>query len=334
MVGVVVVAAAGIAVGAFLIAGSQPTIQAETVVDVEETNAGTTLEVQRIGQTAEVRIEGQPVATLDESDAGRSVYLPTAPGEEVTVVASEGDQSLLLSETVDRGEAGDFIAYYRFDEGTGSTVADRSRNGNTAQFVDENGAEPSWNATAGAVEFDGANDGYLRVDDVSVGNVSDVEAFTVAATFSIDEVRGGDGTDNIHQIVEHSFSGSGNEWYVETPVSSRDGADPGTAPFKLEYAVNYPDNYVLTDDGPVRLDERNTVVATYDGQTYEMYLNGRLVDSKSDYTSDVKMGELTLARDDEQAIQYLDGSLYEFRLYYTAFDADEAATLTERLAGN
>ncbi len=329
MVGVVVVVAAGIAAGAFLYAGTQPTIQAETVVEVQETSAGTTLEVQRIGQAAEVRIEGDPVATLNESDAGRSVYLPTAPGEEVTVVATEGDQSLLLSETIDRGEAGDFIAYYTFSEGTGSNVTDRSRNDNTARFVTQNGAAPSWDATAGAVTFDGDNDGYLQVDDVSVKNVSDVEAFTVAATFSIDEVRDGDGTNNIHQIVEHSFDGSGNEWYLETPTASR-GGSPDDAPFKLEYAVNYPDKSVQTNES-IGLDDTVTAVATYDGQTYELYLDGRLVASKSDYTSDVEMGDLTLARDDEQSIQYLDGSLYEFRLYYTAFDTAEVETLTERM---
>ena len=315
MVGVVVVIAAGLAVGAFLLAGTQPTIQAETVVDVEETSAGTTLEVQRVGQSAEVRIEGDTVATLNESDAGRSVYLPTAPGDEVTVVASEGDQSLLLSETVDRGEAGDFIAYYTFDAGSGSTVRDRSTNDNDGTI---NGA-PAWSDTCGgSLEFDGAND-YVRVPDITTTNVSDVEAFTVAVEFRSDGETG-----DIQQLVEHTAP-DGSEWFLETSGS--------TAPFDLSYAVNYPSDTVATSGQPLGLGETHVAVATYDGETYELYLDGSLVAS-ANYASEVEMGRLTLARDDESNIQHLDGALCEMRLYYTAFDADEVATMTERVGSD
>lgn len=319
MVGVVVVVAAGIATGAFLLAGAQPTIQAETVVNVEETSAGTTLEVQRIGQSAEVRIEGEPVATLNESDAGRSVYLPTAPGEEVTVVASEGEQSLLLSETVDRGEAGDFIAYYTFASGSGSTVVDGTGNANDGTTSGDPGGLPRGSDAEGTyMAFDGSDD-YVNMGDLTLDGPDAVDEITVVMKYEKDG-----GNNGIQNLVEHQDSNFA--WFVET-----DG--PHVDPHQMEFNVGYqrsPSGKIVTSDLPER--EPQVLVGTYDGEEMVLYRNGTRVGTET-FERNVRLGEVILAADSDPSSvgQNFKGKLYEFRLYYTAFDDDEVATITERL---
>ncbi len=318
MVGVVIVAAAGIAVGAFLIAGTQPTIQAETVVDVEETSAGTALSVQRIGQFAEVRVEGDPVATLNASDAGRSVYLPTAPGEEVTVVASEGDQSLLLSETVDRGEAGDFIAYYTFDRSDSTTVVDGTGNGNNGTVMGTSNPTRGSDARGTYMQFDGGDD-YVDLDDLTADGPDEVEEITVVIEYEKDY-----GDNDIQNLVEHQDSNFA--WFVETDGQHVD-------PHDMEFNVGYqssPSGKLVAENIPER--EPQVLVGTYDGEEMVLYRNGTRIDTKT-FEREVSLGEVVLAADSDPATvgQHFHGKLYEFRLYYTAFDDEEAATLTERM---
>jgi hypothetical protein len=313
MAGVAVVIVASLAIVAFEILGVLGVTQADTVVELEETDAGMVMQVEYVGQEADVRINGETVATINETDAGRSVYLPTAPGDRVTLVTTDDQQSILLTEDVDEGEAGDFVAYYTFDEGTGNTLVDRSTNDNDGTI---NG-DPAWvsDAEGEALRFDGNGD-YVRVDDITTDNVSDVEAFTVVVKFN---VTGDTGTNQ--QLVEHQKSG-GNEWFVETPDTS--------APYDLEYAVDYPSEQISTGGEPIGLDESHVAVATYDGDTYRLYLDGSLVASGT-HSRDVEMGRITIARDDESSFQHLEGNIYEMRIYYTAFDEDEVATITQKV---
>lgn len=282
--------------------------QVETAVDLQETNAGTELTPTVVGQTVEVRINGENLTIIDPSSTGSSVFLPTAPDDEVTLVASDDETSILVREEFEADEAGDFVAYYTFD-GSGSTLDDESLNENHGSLQDD----PQWveDDDGAALSFDGTDD-YVQVDDLKTEGTSDVEAFTVAMTFRIDD------SGEVQQLVEHN-SGSA-EWHVET--TSNDA---------LQFAVDWDDgHYTRTADGELQSGETYVAVATYDGETYRLYLDGEKA-GEGTHTSTVDMGDMRLGKDDSGAGQHLDGRLYEFRLYYTAFDEDEVEMLTRVL---
>jgi flagellin-like protein len=304
MVAITVLLAA--VVGTMLLGlGDIPTSrQTETAVDLHGTNAGAELTPTVVGQRFEVRLNGDTLTILDQSSTGSTVFLPTAPGDEVLLVDEGDETSILLREEFEAGEAGDFVGYYTFD-GSGSTLEDGSRNANHGDFQ----GDPQWveDGTGTALDFDGAGD-YVQVDDLKTGN-ADVEAFTVATTFRLD--RNGE----IQQLVEHSSGGE--EWHIET-----------TSADALQFAVDWTGGHIVaTADGELQTGETYVAVGTYDGETYRLYLDGTKV-GESTYASPVDMGSMRIGQDDSGANQPLDGRLYGFRLYYTALDEDEVEMLT------
>jgi flagellin-like protein len=279
----------------------------DTAVSLDPTNAGTTLVPEVTGSNAVgVRLNGESVATIDGNSTGREIFLPTAPGDEVMLVTENEDATILVREQFEAGEAGDFVAYYPFT-GSGTTVEDHSRNGNDGTFQ----GSPQWveSGQGPALEFDGSDD-YVTVDDLKTTGVGDVEEFTVAVTFEVDS----DGS--IQQLVEHN-SGS-EEWHIETTSSDA-----------LQFAVNWEDGHTIrTADDVVEPGQTYVAVGTYDGETYRFYLDGTEV-ANATYTSEVNMGEMQLGKNDPADTQYFDGRMYEFRLYYTAFDDHQVEMLTK-----
>jgi len=123
----------------FLDALGAPT--ADAVFEYEQTSVGLRMTPMAIGTDVTVRLNGKPVSTIESDDAGRSVLLPTAPGDRITVVSRDREQSVLVQKRVDeRAEIGDFIAYYTFESGSGSTLVDRSGNDNDGTLNDD----PKW----------------------------------------------------------------------------------------------------------------------------------------------------------------------------------------------
>lgn len=277
----------------------------DTAVSLDSTNAGTDLSPQFGGsQEVDVRLNGETLVTINGSDTGRTIFLPTAPGDEVLLVASDGKGDVLIRETFDADEAGDFVAYYPFDDGGGTTLKDESLNGNDGTLEDD----PQWvsDAQGSALEFDGSDD-YVQVDNLNTGT-GDVEEFTVAVTFQPDS------TGSIQQLAEHNAGGE--EWHVETTGDSN-----------VRFAVNYTaGEFVETTSDPLTAGKTYVVTGTYDGQQYDLYLNGSHVGGGS-YDSEVNMGNMRLGKDDSGAGQEFDGRVYEYRLYYTAFDDHQAEML-------
>lgn len=306
MVAITVVLAATIGVMAlgFGDIGDRQTV--ETAVDLESTNAGTELTPAVIGQTVDVRLNDRTLATLDVGSAGESVFLPTAPGDEVTLVAEGDESSILVRESFDAGEAGDFVVYYSFD-GSGEDVDDRSLHGNHGErHGDGDGPERIDTQRGTALEFDGESQ-YVDVDELKTGDV-DVETFTVAVTFELAA------TGEIQQLVEHN--NEDEEWHLET--TENDG---------LQFALDWDDHVIKTDDDAVDEGETYTAVGTYDGTTYRLYLDGELV-AENTHDTAVDMGRMRLGKDDSHDSQHLNGKMYEFRLYHTALDETEVEMLT------
>lgn len=300
---------------AFLDGVGTPT--AEASFEYERTPAGLRMMPAALGTDVTVKLNGESVTSFDADEAGQSALLPTAPGDRITVVASDDEKSVLVDETIDeQAEVGDFIAYYTFASDSGSTVVDRSGNGNEGTFEnDASGDGPEW-AGCG-VRFNGASD-HIEVDDIASPR-SNVDEFTIAVAY---RQQGND--DSINQLVEHVYGGTGNEWFLET-------VDTGTGTYRIDYAVKYPDQVIAAGD--YELGERHVAVGTYDSDTgtYELYVDGKLQQSDT-HTESVNTGTMRMGRDFESEIQYLDGEICEVRLYYAAFDASEVAVISEAMS--
>lgn len=280
----------------------------------DSSDAGLVMDLHAINEEVTLYVNDVAVDTLDPGDLGRSVLLPLAPGDEVELIAEEGSHGLLVQKRVRYREAGDFIAYYTFEAGSGTTVVDRSSNDNDATI--NGGASWVEDDQGTGLAFDGSDD-YLKVDQLNAKNVTDVEEFTVAATYRIDG-----GTGDIQQIVEHRNDTTNFEWFLETNSAA------------VPYAMNYS---VWRDDGtkaglnttPMNAGDVHDVVGTYDGTTLRLYLDGNLVGT-STVDDTIEMGSLYVGADAVGAAsQFLDGRLYQLRLYYTAFQDDEVDVLTK-----
>jgi hypothetical protein len=61
------------------------------------------------------------------------------------------------------------------------------------------------------------------------------------------------------------------------------------------------------------------------------YSLATLLRSEAPPRTTVNMGEMQLGKNDPSDIQYFHGRMYEFRLYYTAFDDHQVEMLTRVL---
>lgn len=312
MVAVVLVIAMVLVTLSLTLLEERGTPTAEASFEYEQTAAGVEMTPRALGTDVVVLLNGRRVTTFDAGSAGTSQLVPTAPGDRITVVSEDEDRSVLVEKEIDdRSEVGDFLAYYTFDTG-GNTVVDRSGNGNTGTLESDGGAGPTW-AGCG-LSFDGQDD-HVFVDDIS--SPVDVTEFTFAVTY-VQRSSGSGGS--ISQLVEHRWSG--NEWFFET-----DGGNP----YHVDYAVEYPSKTVSSADS-LRYGEEHTLVGTYDGTTYTLYLDGQQVASGT-HNRAVDMGDMRFGRDFESTNQYLDGTICEARLYYTAFDESKVETLVSAMSG-
>jgi hypothetical protein len=293
---------------------------AEGSFEYERTSAGLRMTPTALGTDVAVLLNGKQVTSFDADEAGSSALIPTAPGDRIVVVSRDEERSVLVTEEIDqRSEIGDFIAYYTFESGSGRTLVDRSGNGNDGDLKDDDTTDgetgPTW-AGCG-LRFDGDDD-QVSIQDIS--SPTDTSEFTVAMTY---RQTGND--DAINQLVEHQFASSGNEWFLET-------TDSGTNQYRMDFAVEYPNNIISSTDSQA-LGDRQVVVGTYDGgtDTYRLYIDGTLVATGS-HARAVNMGDMRIGRDFESSIQYLEGDVCEARLYYTALDGDEVAVITDAMS--
>jgi len=317
LVAVVLVLGLTVTTLAFTFLDGTGTPTAEATFEKSQTAAGLQIVPTTLGQPVTIQLNGRDVQTLAHGDVGEPILLPTAPGDQVTVVSRDGERSVLLEEAIDdRSEVGDFVAYYTFEDGPGSTVRDRSRNDNDGTLETDGGDGPTWgtDASGSYLQFDGIDD-HVYVPDITTE--TGVEGFTVAT-----KIRITGSTGSVQQFVEHRYGS--NEWFLET-------ANTGP-PFATSYAVQYPGE-VIQSTPTLEVGDTCVLVGTYDAETdeYTLYIDGTPVASDS-FDRSVEMGELRLGRDFESTSQYFEGRMYEFRLYYSAFSDSEVATLTQAMA--
>ncbi|WP_379801708.1 LamG domain-containing protein [Haloarcula halophila] len=305
LVATVVFLGAVLAIGSFAYLDGVGAPTATADFTYERTPAGLEMTPKALSTAVDVQLNGKRVATFSEDAAGRTVLLPTAPGDRITAVSRDGEQTVLVDTTVDdRSEVGDFIAYYTFDSTSGSELVDRSGNGNDGTLS----GSPTW--TGNSLQF-GGND-HVDVRNLAVPGRT-VSEFTVAVAYRQDG-----SSDRVNQLVEH-YNG-GNEWFLENPGASGNQ-------YRTEFAVNFPSTSI-SSGSTYTTGQRHVAVGTFDGSTYELYVDGDRVGSDS-YDSAVNMGDLVIGADAPNGnSQTLDGEIYEIRLYYTAFGEEEIRVIS------
>jgi RHS repeat-associated protein len=207
------------------------------------------------------------------------------------------------------------IAYWKFDENSGTTTADSSGNGHTGTLT--NG--PIWTTgqTSAALSFDGTN------DQVANNGIADVtNNFTLSfwaqptATHEID----GESTSG--------FSGTSGQRYAFWPAWYNNGhAGVGVSVGTNGVSVyEHSDNYLpatLVYSGSLSGWTHITIV--YENKQPKLYLNGTLV--RTGLTSPMSFVNINPFKIGGEVYGYYGGKLDEVRVYNRALSASEVATL-------
>ena len=319
LVAVVVVVASVTFVGALVVLDGFGTPTAEGSFEFDQSSAGLVVRPTALGTDVVVNLNGRAIEQIESDEAGKPVLVPTAPGDTVTIVSTDGEQSVLVSREIDdRSEIGDFIAYYRF-ENSGQTLSDRSGNGNDATLEGDADGD-GWRASS--YEFTGNE--YFEVNDLNTP-VDEVSEFTIAVAYRTDS-----GTKK-QELVEHK-SGTDN-WGVEIkecgpnwPSCDQNTPDTYDPAFFADEDSGTQKGQIF--GGEQQVGEPKVIVGTYDGSLTKMYVDGEFK-SKRAFSSEINMGEFSIGVDAQnQNRDKLDGRIYEIRLYYTAFDESEVERIT------
>jgi flagellin-like protein len=316
LVAVVVVIAVVLVVLSFSFLEGTGAPTAEASFEYEQTPVGLELRPKALGTDVAVKLNGENVTHISADSAGESVLIPTAPGDTVSVVSTDGDRSVLVNRQIDeRSEVGDLIAYYPFDAGSGTTIEDASGNGNDGEAFGD------VTRTGSALDFDGNSGTYVDVGNLTVDGPARVEEITIAIRYEHD--RGSD----IQNLIEHQDSNFA--WFMETDGTYGD-------PHQMEFNVGYnssPSGKLTTGDVPSG--DPQTVIGTYDGNQMVFYRNGQKLGTRS-FQRDVALGQVIIGADSDPTSvgQNFDGRISEVRLYYAAFSESEVTVLNKAMSGD
>jgi hypothetical protein len=205
------------------------------------------------------------------------------------------------------------VGSWLFEEGTGTSVADSSGNGNNGSFV----GAPTWTTgvIGGGLSFDGISDHVLIPDAPSLDLT---DAMTVAAwirpnqqaTQYLVKKASSDTVDG----YELSLSTSGTVFVRFNRASASAAGDGNT--YRIDSTTPYP-----TDGNWMH------VAATYDGAYMRLYINGVLEETLAASVSITTNAlQLSIGAEDNGS-GFFDGALDEVHLFNYALDETEILAL-------
>lgn len=240
--------------------------------------------------------------TAQFSTAGTYVLRLTASDGQI----SSSDQVTI---TVNAANQSGLVGHWTFDNITNGTVADTSGLANDGSI--QGNPQVVSGPSGSALDFNGSSD-FVQVADSSSLDVTD--QITLAAwirperngtQYVIKKATYGE-TDGF----ELSLSSSGSIFVRFNQASERNA-------HRLDSSINYP------TDGSTWLH----VVATYDGNTIKLYINGQLDSSKADQF-EIATNDLALAFGAESdGYRAYSGSLDDVAIYDRALSAEEVQAL-------
>ena len=232
---------------------------------------------------------------------------------EITAIYNSGSPTDLTTDAGNYASSSGLIGYWKFEENSGTSIADSSSNSNAATltngptFSTDVPVAPTW-ANDYSIALDGTND-YIDVSNFDPSTEIGTGAFTmsmwVKADSSANQIfwyMGGGGTQNMMRLNYLASSGGFKIWAVSG----------GT------WSNQYPHSSVSTSTGTWY-----NVTVVRSGTTVTVYTNGANSDSKTHSSLGTGFGSTHWVGQYWDASNSLDGNVDEYALW------DEALTSSE-----
>jgi len=213
------------------------------------------------------------------------------------------------------------VAYYSFEDGSGSTATDFSGNGNTGTLTNMEAADWVDGKIGKALSFGGVDE-YV---DISGSNLSTLSSsFTLATWAKFNNVNGA-------FLIEKASPNNGANFYIWWSANDIGLGNSWIFGFRNSQNTAWKDHaYVNTPTAGIWYH----VVFVFDdsGNTANLYLDGALVKSEAETDSPYYGSEnLKIATNSNADSSYsLNGQIDEVRIYNRALSATEVASLYER----
>lgn len=205
------------------------------------------------------------------------------------------------------------VAYWKFDEGYGTTVHSSGNCGSDCDSTMENFASPAtsnsgWTQKGKinkALAFDGID------DDVSIPNATQLD-FTGINTMSVSAWYYSQDNKADEMIVFNNSTGT-DGWLMELEGG------------QLGFQLGNGSSLVQVIDPVTSLNGWHHATATWDGATIKLYKDGKLVDSKSQSGTIGTSPVLYIGRQPLNSARFFDGMLDEIKIYNYALTSSEVA---------
>ena len=199
------------------------------------------------------------------------------------------------------------VASYNFNEGSGSTLLDRSGNGNNGVLT--SGVTWTTGRFGGALKFDGNKSMVVVNDSASLDRAG---AITLEAWVRPDNIAG---WKNV--LSKNMTGGAVYSLYANTTTYS--------SPTGMVYIGG--DEKMAGGGSTLSAGTWTHVAMTYDGATLRTYVNGQLRTSKAQTgIVQTSAGKLTIGGNYTWADEYFIGSIDELRIFKRALSQSEIAT--------
>ncbi len=228
------------------------------------------------------------------------------------------------AQTVYASTTDGLVGYWKFDEGTGTTVSDSSGNGNTGTLVNN----PQWveGKQGSALNFNGVNS-YVNIPD---SESLRVQSLTLSVWIYMTERPYQHGTTHSTIINKLYYTGgtgtSGYKLQFEFPTSTNDRlvvsiGDGNNQKFLVEYnSIN-----------DLTLHEWHHVVGTWNGNLASIYIDGQLKTSTTTEAYIIVHDSTSLALGTETTSGVKDvwfkGKIDEAMIYNRALSSEEVTQL-------
>ena len=204
------------------------------------------------------------------------------------------------------------VAYYKFDESSGTSAKDETVNDNDGKLINGPIWQPNIGKFEGSLNFDGLND-YVRVENSQ--SLITTKTLTIAFWLSIESKA----SDYSHPIGMYD-SDSSRKWHSYTVYIK-----PNSTTLIWKFS-SIGGSRKETDIGDILLDRFTHVAVTYDSTMISGYINGELKES------DTASGEISISESDPLGIgctdivldqKYFKGLIDDVRIYRRALSPDE-----------
>lgn len=285
-----------------LTAPAAGTVSGNVTVSANATDSGGVAGVQFLLNGAPIGAEDTvapySIVWSSTSVANGGPYLVAARGRDI---AGNETTSATVSVTVNNSAVPGLVAAYSFNEGTGTTLADRSGRGHTGTI--SGAAWSTQGKYGGALSFDGVND-WVTINDTAALDLTagmTIEAWVLPSTVN-----------GWRTVLLKERPGG----LVYSLYTSGDGTRPSGY-------VAAPGDISVIGTGSLATTAWTHVAMTYDGVTLRLFVNGIQVSSRALTTSiTTSTGVLRIGGNNVWS-EFFQGRIDEIRIYNRALTAAE-----------